>query len=252
MSGITTNNSEIAPDTIAALPTIGEEDFDPVREIRRLRQDLAHRLELLHVAEMKAETEISPPLNDDPDRNAPPESFGDSTVEVVSETEVVRDEEPDAESTAEDCEAESPTETVEHFVDRLHQTQCLLSRLRHPLFEKEDLFVDHAERKAQASTDSARNDSDSDAEVAPEMTDVKASNWFSLLRKLNFVLVLLGMFGAVFGVLYYSRGEVRDIRIGLPLAAAGLALIVIGLAGRLIQDYLNRRIPERGKLTSAP
>lgn len=248
MSGITTNNPETFSEAVSAskpvLPSIGEENFDPVREIRRLRQDLAHRLELLSSAEIKVEkteTVLEQPLPEPP-------KFPDSEEK----------QEQNARS----------SETVEHFVDRLHQTEHLLSRLRHPLFEKEELFANRVERFTKesdepgltpptvaevASLPTSVEQSESEPAITEEVaTEKSASGWIAILKRANTALVLLGFFGAILGVLYYSRGEVRDVRIGLPLAAAGLALIVIGVGGRLIQEHLNRRDDRRGKLTTAP
>lgn len=273
MSGTTTNNPETLPESTSksALPSVGAEDFDPLREIRRLRQDLAHRLELLQSVEsVESKDLIEKVISESPKNDSL--NIEDSRSEIVERAEivVVSSTEPIEEQESEDATVQlsGRSENIERFVDRLHQTEHLLSRLRHPLFEKEELFVDRAERQSQENADPVppptvvevvSSPPPSPPPVDPEPTVMKevatedpTSGWFSSLKKINTALVLLGFFGAILGVLYYSRGEVRDVRIGLPLAIAGLMLIVIGIAGRLIQNHLNRRADRRGKLTSAP
>ncbi|MDR2762862.1 MAG: hypothetical protein LBB88_09695 [Planctomycetaceae bacterium] len=60
-----------------------------------------------------------------------------------------------------------------------------------------------------------------------------------LLQKLNFGLSLIGVIGILIGVFYLFSGGIGNFQPGVPVLFVGLLLIVAGLTGHLLQDYVN-------------
>lgn len=283
MSGVIPFNSNLFPNVDSQdeieLTSLGD-SFDPVMEIRRLRRELAQRLEALgqseesdsgtkekegeenpegNTTEKSEESEISEKSAiSEPEANVVEitvEKTAENTIEVESEFPKKLfsdpDESTDDDSPRENSEAENEVwnppvqeRTPIESLRRIEETRQLLSRLQHPSVGIESLVVaETAEKSADEST------KESEAAVFRHPNAV-ASRWIALLKKMNSGMVLIGFLGIVLGTLYHVRGMGDDIRIGLPVALIGSMLIVIGVAGRVTQDYLNRRDARRGKLTT--
>lgn len=96
---------------------IDTDDFDPVREIRRLRQELAHRLRTVHL-------ELDDlPVNSDTQKVVDSDEPKPNEEKPASETEKVENS-IDTPMT--------PARTPEEFADRLDRTRLLLKQLQHP------------------------------------------------------------------------------------------------------------------------
>ncbi|MDR1924581.1 MAG: hypothetical protein LBQ66_09405 [Planctomycetaceae bacterium] len=74
-------------------------------------------------------------------------------------------------------------------------------------------------------------------------TDFKQTDsvWITILQKLNVSLSLLGVVGILFSVIYLLRGNSGNFQPGVPVLLVGVVLIVAGLAGHLMQEYVNNR-----------
>ncbi|MDR1485681.1 MAG: hypothetical protein LBT09_12780 [Planctomycetaceae bacterium] len=64
-----------------------------------------------------------------------------------------------------------------------------------------------------------------------------------LLQKLNVGLSLVGVVGILFGVFYLFNGGAGNFQPGIPVLFVGLVLIVAGLMGHLLQEYVNSNCP---------
>ena len=65
------------------------------------------------------------------------------------------------------------------------------------------------------------------------------SSPLSVLEIMNSVLTVVGVLGFLWIMMLYLRGD--DVsQVGIPLIAAGIGLITIGVGGRLIQNHINR------------
>ncbi|MCL2743849.1 MAG: hypothetical protein FWE67_08360 [Planctomycetaceae bacterium] len=72
-----------------------------------------------------------------------------------------------------------------------------------------------------------------------ETETTKKSPPQSVLEIMNSVLTAVGVLGFLWIMMLYLRGD--DVsQVGVPLIAAGLGLIAIGISGRLIQNHINR------------
>ncbi|MDR2170971.1 MAG: hypothetical protein LBP59_12580 [Planctomycetaceae bacterium] len=60
-----------------------------------------------------------------------------------------------------------------------------------------------------------------------------------LLQKMNFCLSFIGIVGIIFGVFYLLNGGADNFQPGVPVLFVGLALIVAGVTGHLLQEYVN-------------
>jgi hypothetical protein len=59
-----------------------------------------------------------------------------------------------------------------------------------------------------------------------------------LLQKLNIGLSIVGVIGMLFGAFYLFNGN-DNLQPGVPVLFVGLVLIVAGLTGHLLQEYVN-------------
>lgn len=62
-----------------------------------------------------------------------------------------------------------------------------------------------------------------------------------MLRVLNVMLILIGCVGIVWGTISWIRGDNIQSALGLPIALTGLAMILVGIVGRMWQDFSDRR-----------
>ena len=58
-----------------------------------------------------------------------------------------------------------------------------------------------------------------------------------ILETLNVCLMALGIIGAVFGVLVFSRGWEGDLPLGSWICTSGAAIVILGLGGRFLASH---------------
>ncbi|MDR2642758.1 MAG: DUF2892 domain-containing protein [Planctomycetaceae bacterium] len=78
---------------------------------------------------------------------------------------------------------------------------------------------------------------------SPKSDWINESWWVILLQKLNIGLSLVGVVGILFGLFYLLNGNICNFQPGVPVLFVGLVLIISGLTGHLLQEYVNNNYP---------
>lgn len=283
----------------------GSDEFKPVDEIRRLRQDLAERINTLLQESAKAKAEVvslraaKTSLHQAEEslqsrRNLTNQPTGESfpsPVRIKSEAKETRNVAPSERIQSEKVQAvEAREEKIAVSVERLQKqldeanellcrfnaTQTMVPPLIIPTatqsvaasaIEMETIvelraiptehFVDGSKVTAQMTDEQQAEIQLSEKFPVTELFADKASDeeddiphWIPLFSRLNIGLIILGFLATLFGIFFYVWGNFNETQIGTHVAFLGLSLVVIGIAGRLSQEFVNRFDEgPRGKLT---
>jgi len=187
--------------------------FDPVEELKRLRRELALRVQppepttekiavpppfLFHTEIVQADIEAKNVAFTSPSETVPPE------IEPVS------------------------LESVAKKADEMKKTLTIWQRSRIHTKEpaRNDIF-----RGKRKSWNKKRKPST----VAQYLTTPQEGT----LETANAGLMMLGIIGVLFGVLSLFRGLETDLSVGSLVCATGAAIVIIGLGGRFLASRSN-------------
>lgn len=245
----------LAPVTDATI--LSDEEFDPLSEIRRLRQVVSERIERFRASVVpKVEVSVKTEIDDSsctPVEKTAPESDPQRLIERVEnacrmvatlqETPKEWDEAPFPDKFDHGSKQEETVE-AEKTTDSMEELFPLLSA---GVAEKEveTKSVDVCPRDIPEPTESSFQENPVVAKF--DFTEKIAKYWLSILKGLNSGLAWIGLFGIVCGIVYHLRGETGNARIGLSIMLLGTFLIVIGWSGRFAQEFLNRRAEREGE-----
>lgn len=261
-----------------------KEDFEPVQEIRRLRRDLADRIELLRLRNSEVSqnrSKVSDPFdllstqhsiksyvianNEDIDSS----KFADVPNDIAS-NQTIQNHSFDLDRSAD--------KNIKRIEERLDHVDQALMQLQEPIvqetviskktFEHKELQQKSNETppvKQPQSMETIIEIQTIPATVSTAFTlepaestefesniDRKESILLTILTKANMGLVLIGAFSVLLAILYFLRGGNGDTQFGTPIVFVGLSLIIVGVVGRFVHYYANRHEIQRGKLTTAP
>ncbi|MDR2704742.1 MAG: hypothetical protein LBC02_03080 [Planctomycetaceae bacterium] len=202
-------------------------EFDPVSEIRKLRKNLTHRIQLLHSTNT---TTSNVPVA------SPKENTDKTDTEIIEETENLNKTETNtilpvtAENqtikTVEDQTTEFP---ITELVQQIHQARQLLAQLK--------ITPDNDQTLPKTAKDkSEKNKPEKDklpkvpiSQTEPLETPKLFFPPLGVLKMMNTVLTCCGFFGILFSLQYLEHNN----RFGLTtIIVASLILIAVGLLGR--------------------
>lgn len=268
------------------------EYFEPVQEIRRLRRDLADRIELLRLRNREAsggQAEFFTALDkfaSEPLANTKLEASQSAThkedLEKFDHFDNRKTTEPNRTQRTQNFDAEprrNIDENIRQLERHLNQTNQELAQLRPSVISSVQNPENQQELRQQNELEIPTQQNQSletletiveiqpitmavaprQAPDAPDSSEAETnfkqneSKLLTVLEKMNVGLILCGFFGVLLAILYFCRGENGDLQLGTPLAFTGLSLVVVGLVGRLMQEYTNRTDRSemrRGKLTT--
>jgi hypothetical protein len=205
--------------------TVISTEFDPVSEIRKLRKNLTHRIQLLH----SSDTTVS---------KIPLAALKENTNKIDAkreETENINKIETNTPSptTTENQNAENRTTKfpTTELVQQIYQARQLLAQLQ------------RTPNDNKISSEISSKTTKNKPENVPvfKTKSLETPNLFfpplGALKVMNIVLTCCGFFGILFSLQYLEHNN----RLGLTITVASLILIIVGLLGRFCSSVFHEK-----------
>ncbi|MDR2756614.1 MAG: hypothetical protein LBC20_12990 [Planctomycetaceae bacterium] len=216
-------------------------EFDPVQEIRKLRQNLTHRIQVLHSpATTPSNTPVSVVNGSTTETQ---EITIITTTEPTEKIETINDAKELGMNTLLPITAENkienkqtseflPNENESEFpanglVQQIHQARQLLAQLQVTPHNNKPPSISE-NNKPKNITVSKTEHLETSEQFFPPLI---------VLKMINTVLTWCGFVGILFSFQYLEH----DNRFGLTIITAGLILIIVGLLGRFYAFTLHKK-----------
>ncbi|MDR2439583.1 MAG: hypothetical protein LBE12_09485 [Planctomycetaceae bacterium] len=218
------------------------DEFDPVLEIRKLRQNLTHRIQILH-----SSVTLTTPQNIPNTPNTPDSIVKENTTELKEKKttkEIIEKIEPTNDlkeleintllpiTEENKIEKKQPSEfPTNELVQQIHQVRQLLAQLQ---------ITPHNTKPASIS----ENNKPKNITVSKTEHLETSEQFFPpliVLKIMNTVLTWCGFFGILFSFQYMNHSNYW----GLTIIIAGLILIIVGLLGRFCSFTLHKKSPDQ-------
>jgi hypothetical protein len=264
------SNSNLSGETtLQPIPkTESSAEFDPVLEIRKLRQNLIHRIQTLHfpadttpnlpVSTANENTEeikkknstekmtesITEPITE-PIKIEKPETIKIETIKNVKNIKEVQTNTFTLFPATTDNKTKTETTTLEfpanELVQQLHHTRQLLSQLQiMPLDNKSPAKPENNkpenDKLENNKLENIKPENFTVSQTEPSEISEQFFPPLAVLKILNTGLTWCGFSGILFSLQYLSH----DDRFGLTIIIAGLTLITVGLLGRFFSFTFHK------------
>ncbi|MDR1270011.1 MAG: hypothetical protein LBK82_10855 [Planctomycetaceae bacterium] len=223
-------------------------EFDPVLEIRKLRQNLTHRIQVLqpHTTTVPIFLHNSPVSNGKENKvqENTEKSEKEETTAVVETIEVVKeiDTNPLFPATTEDETEKNRIPELEfpanELIQQIHQARQLLAQLQITPYENNP-SPDEPHNKPLSKTEENKPENVTVSKTEPLEIPERFFPSLAVLKMMNTVLVWCGLLGILFSLQYLEH----DSRFGLTIIGAGLILITVGLLGRFCSFTFHKKSP---------
>jgi hypothetical protein len=245
-------------------------EFDPVSEIRKLRQNLSHHIQVVHSHDSHAaiipNTPTSKANENENNVQENAEKFECEEPTMIAETiDVVNEINSDLLfpmfpiSTENETEKKQTSELpAQELVQQIHQTRQLLAQLQITSYENkpsseqslsEKVLPDEpfSEQKNNKTKNIAATETDSATEykINSKTESLATSESFfpslAMLKMMNAVLMWCGFLGIIFSFQYWEQ----DNHLGLIIIGAGLILMVVGFLGQFCSVTVHKKNREQ-------
>ncbi|MDR0706038.1 MAG: hypothetical protein LBF88_13780 [Planctomycetaceae bacterium] len=208
-------------------------EFDPVSEIRKLRKNLTHRIQLLH----SSDATVS---------HVPVSALKENTNKIDIDTKIEETENVNKTQTNTPLPATTENQTVENrttefltteLVQQIHQARQLLAQLQ----------ITPNDNKTPPKTTKNKQETNQPEHISASKTKpLETSNLFfpplGALKVMNTVLTCCGFLGILFSLQYLEHNN----RLELTITVASLILIIVGFLGRFCLSVFHEN--NRNKL----
>ncbi|MDR3196502.1 MAG: hypothetical protein LBU34_01430 [Planctomycetaceae bacterium] len=206
-------------------------EFDPVLEIRKLRQNLTHRIQNLPSSVVTVLNTPVLTVKENSEESEKKCTTTKETTENVKTIEKVKEFETNiilpitAKNRTE--KKQTPEFPVNELVRQIHQARQLLAQLQ--IIPRDNKpFSEPENKKSKNITVSKFEPLETSEQFFPPLV---------VLKMLNTVLTWCGFFGILFSLQYLEH----DNRFGWTIIAAGLILIIVGFLGRFCSFTVHQK-----------
>lgn len=222
-------------------------EFDPVSEIRKLRQNLTHHIQVLqpHAATVPIFLHNSPVSNGKENnvQENTEKSEKEETTAVVETIEVVKEIDTNtlfpATTENETEKNRTPEFPANELIQQIHQARQLLAQLQITPYENKPSLNEPLNNKPLSKTEENKPENITVSKTEPLEIPERFFPSLAMLKMMNTVLVWCGLLGILFSLQYLEH----DSRFGLTIIGAGLILITVGLLGRFYSFTFHKKSP---------
>jgi hypothetical protein len=217
-------------------------EFDPVSEIRKLRQNITHHIQVLH---SHSETTSSIPVlsvNENNGQKNGEKSEKEETTEDVETIEVGN--EINSKTVFSPVTTENKTEKnrtpefpANELIQQIHQARQLLAQLQIIPRVNQPQSDKAAFNKTLSQPEESKPENTTVPKTDLSETPERFFPPLAVLKIMNTVLMWCGVLGILFSFQYVEQ----DSRLGLTIMGAGLTLASVGLLGRFCSFTFRKK-----------